>query len=430
MNRLPRLALALAAALAASAVASPPRTEVLFQGFTWDAKVDGQEARWYRHLGSKAEALARLGVTHVWYPPVSRSVAPQGYLPGDWYDLGFPQGKHAGPTFYGTAAELKASLRAFKQRGIAPVADAVLNHRCASHREDGVWNVFHHASGGARWERWALAAGDYAGTGAPDTGADFHAAPDIDHENPRVRADIAAWLKWMRDEIGFEGLRFDFTKGYAPGFVREYARAFGEGLMVGEYWTSMGYDGGSLHPDQDGHRQQLADWVDGTQGEVSTFDFTTKGLLQEACRRGEYWRLRAADGRAAGFLGWWPGRAVTFVDNHDTGSTQAHWPFPEDKVIEGYAYILTHPGLPTVFYDHLFSWGPDLARRIAKLVRLRHQQGLHAESSLEILCAEQDLYAARIGGDTVMKLGARPFSPGEGWQLATSGPNYAVWTRQ
>ena len=27
-------------------------------------------------------------------------------------------------------------------------------------------------------------------------------------------------------------------------------------------------------------------------------------------------------------LGWWPSRAVTFLDNHDTGSTQAHWPFP------------------------------------------------------------------------------------------------------
>ena len=27
-------------------------------------------------------------------------------------------------------------------------------------------------------------------------------------------------------------------------------------------------------------------------------------------------------------LGWWPSRAVTFIDNHDTGSTQAHWPFP------------------------------------------------------------------------------------------------------
>jgi alpha-amylase len=36
--------------------------------------------------------------------------------------------------------------------------------------------------------------------------------------------------------------------------------------------------------------------------------------------------------------------AMTFVDNHDTGSTQAHWPFPKDLVGLGYAYIITHPG--------------------------------------------------------------------------------------
>lgn len=47
-------------------------------------------------------------------------------------------------------------------------------------------------------------------------------------------------------------------------------------------------------------------------------------------------------------LGYWPTKAVTFIDNHDTGSSQGHWPFPEDKVMQGYAYILTHPGIPCV----------------------------------------------------------------------------------
>jgi alpha-amylase len=39
---------------------------------------------------------------------------------------------------------------------------------------------------------------------------------------------------------------------------------------------------------------------------------------------------------------------VTFIDNHDTGSTQHMWPFPADKVMQGYAYILTHPGTPMI----------------------------------------------------------------------------------
>jgi alpha-amylase len=84
------------------------------------------------------------------------------------------------------------------------------------------------------------------------------------------------------------------------------------------------------------------------------FDFSTKGLLQVGVQ-GELWRLRDAAGEggqhdrvAAG-----EGRHVRrqpdlktkqkmFVDNHDTGSTQSHWPFPLDKVMLGYAYIRSH----------------------------------------------------------------------------------------
>ena len=53
---------------------------------------------------------------------------------------------------------------------------------------------------------------------------------------------------------------------------------------------------------------------------------------------------------------------VTFVDNHDTGpaescgSGQNLWPAPCGSVMEGYAYILTHPGIPTVFYPHIYNW--------------------------------------------------------------------------
>lgn len=36
----------------------------------------------------------------------------------------------------------------------------------------------------------------------------------------------------------------------------------------------------------------------------------------------QYDRLRDHEGKAPGLLGWWPEKACTFVDNHDTGSTQ------------------------------------------------------------------------------------------------------------
>lgn len=51
-------------------------------------------------------------------------------------------------------------------------------------------------------------------------------------------------------------------------------------------------------------------------------DITTKGILHAAFERCEYWRLSDAAGKPPGLMGWWPSRAVTFLENHDTGSTQ------------------------------------------------------------------------------------------------------------
>ena len=44
------------------------------------------------------------------------------------------------------------------------------------------------------------------------------------------------------------------------------------------------------------------------------------GILQEAMAKGEYWRLIDSQGRPPGLLGMWPSRAVSFIENHDTGA--------------------------------------------------------------------------------------------------------------
>ena len=162
-----------------------------------------------------------------------------------------------------------------------------------------------------------------------------------------------------------------------------YTRACMPEFAVGEYWDTLNY-GQGLEYDQDAHRQRIVDWIDSTGGICTAFDFTTKGILQEACARNEFWRLVDKKGRAPGVIGLWPGRAVTFIDNHDTGSTQSHWPFASNKVGMGYAYILTHPGTPSVFWDHYFDWGDDLKNQIKALLRARDDAGIHALSLIHI----------------------------------------------
>ena len=403
-------------------------TEVMFQAFTWNAAVNGQQHVWYRQLRSHVDGLAALGVTHMWLPPPSRSVSPQGYMPGDWYDLGHGDAMGDNRTLYGTADELKDLVAALKAKNIVPICDIVINHRCASAQENGVWNVFHHPSGKAMWEKWAIVRDDgYGGTGNADSGDDFAAAPDIDHSNPRVREDIKAWLRWLRDDIGFTGLRFDYSKGYGAQYAKEYIDAVQPAFAVGEYWTSMDYQNSEMQPVQDAHRQQLANWIDGTKGASCAFDFTTKGLLQEAVRRNQFWRLRDGQGKAAGLIGWWPDHAVTFVDNHDTGSTQAHWPFPGDKVLMGYAYILTHPGLPTIFWDHYMTWSTDVQISIWKLAQLRHELGINRASQLAIDVADNSQYGARVDGKLAVRLGDGGWTPGDGWRERLSGPGFKIW---
>lgn len=155
-------------------------------------------------------------------------------------------------------------------------------------------------------------------------------------------------MNWLKTEIGFDGWRFDFVRGYAPSITKIYMEKTSPNFAVGENWNSLsiGQDG-KPNFNQDGARGELVNWVESAGGAVNAFDFTTKGILQVAVQ-GELWRLKDSNGKPPGMIGVKPENAVTFIDNHDTGSTQHLWPFPSNKVMQGYAYILTHPGTPTI----------------------------------------------------------------------------------
>lgn len=386
----------------------------MLQGFHWDStnRLPGTGS-WWTVVKNNTPQIAQSGFDKVWLPPPGASASPQGYLPNRWLDFN---------TNYGTEKEQTDTLDSLNDAGLIPIADVVANHRVG----DKDWADF---SQPTLSPKAIVRNGTFRGAqGGPDTGAPFTPARDLDHNSNEVREAIPQWLNALQ-ALGYGGIRWDYAKGFAAQRVGEYLDKAEIGTSVGEVWEDLDLN------NPDANRKRIIDWIDGTGGRSAAFDFTTKGLLQHAVATGEYGKLRDQEGRPSGVVGWWPEKAVTFLDNHDTGpipAGQGHWSFPSDKVAEGYAYLFAHGGTPTVFWPHFFDWGESLQTTIKGLMAARDSVGIEADSKTAILKAEKDLYVARTqgaGGELAVKLGSRGWDPGKDWTLAVSGQNFAVWKK-
>jgi alpha-amylase len=388
--------------------AQTPNDDVMIQGFNWESK--SNVSGWWNVVSAKAPELGAAQIDAIWLPPSSNAGAPEGYLPRELYSL---------TSSYGTQAQLQSCISAMHGQGIKVLADIVINHRvgCTG------WTDFCNPTfGGCA----AICGNDEAANaghtpnpcGDNDTGEGYAAARDVNHLNATVRQEIKDWMNWLKNTIGYDGWRYDFVKGFGANFVGEYNTATSPYISVGEYW--------------DGSTGAVSGWVTGT-GNSTAFDFPLKYVLHDAIGNGNYAALNV--GGTPGLIGWNSAKAVTFLDNHDTGSTQAISPFPtgNNGVMQGYAYILTHPGIPMIFWDHYFDWGADMKTRINELVTIRKANGITATSAMNIQTAGNGVYAATItgsNGQVAMKIGGGAWSPsGTGWVLKASGTNYAVWDK-
>ncbi|RKH47400.1 carbohydrate-binding module family 20 domain-containing protein [Corallococcus sicarius] len=409
------LAASMASLFAAAPAAAKPldgaSTDVMIQGFHWNSASAGG---WWNTVKNNAATLKDAGFTMVWLPPPSDAASIQGYLPRQLNVLN---------SSYGTEAELTAALAALNAQGVKPIADIVVNHRVGTAN----WADFTNPTWGgcnavAKGDEWATACGN------PDSGEAYGAARDLDHTQTFVRNDLKTWMNSRLKGVGFAGWRFDFVKGFAGGYVKEYVEGTAPWFCVGEHWPTNYFDANN----PDNWSQQIGNWVTANGGTCAAFDFSTKGLLNDALTNNNYSRLKAISGKPAGFIGHYPKGSVTFVDNHDTGpsetcgNAQNHWPVPCAKVMQGYAYILSHPGIPTVYWPHYFNWG--LGNSIKALMTIRKNAGLTSESTVNILRAEAGLYAAIIDNKVAVKIGTTSWSPGAGWTQAASGTDYTVWT--
>jgi alpha-amylase len=209
---------------------------VMMQAFHWDCPaVDHQEHTWWDYVRAAVPRLAEVGFTAIWLPPVHKAgnvFGPSmGYDPYDYYDLGDFDQKGGVPTWFGTRQSLDGLIAAAHAAGMHVLADVVVNHNNGADAQevnpiDGVsrWTKFQPASGRfprdvdcfhpSRWERY-------------DTQT-FGDMPDLVHRNPTVFAEIMKLMRWLIEDIGFDGFRYDFVKGYGTWLItaiQEYRRS-------------------------------------------------------------------------------------------------------------------------------------------------------------------------------------------------------------
>jgi alpha-amylase len=374
-------------------------SDVMIQGFNWTSWTT--TTGWYNTVATKAVEMKNAGINVIWMPPPSDATSNEGYLPRQLYLFN---------SRYGSEQQLISCINTLHTNNIKVLADIVINHRVGTTN----WGDFTNPT----WGCWAVTADDEwaanAGNpcGAFDTGESFLGGRDLDHTNSTVRRDLIAWMRHLKTTIGFDGWRHDYAKGFPPAYFQMSNDSTQPYISVGEFF--------------DADTARVRNWLNGTAMKSAAFDFPLKFTLGTAVS-GNYTVLSNA-GKANGLIGAAPCNAVTFLDNHDTYRTTGQ-NFPTTKILEGYAYLFTHPGMPMIFWDHYFDVAANKTA-INTLINVRRSNNITCSSVLNIQQASTNEYAAIIDNKVAVRLGTGTWIPaGSGWTVKATGTNYMVWDR-
>jgi alpha-amylase len=404
---------------------------VMLQGFYWESARHGNShfpefgaRRWYDVVSGLAPTIANGRFDLVWLPPPAFSGSADanaehpnaGYAPQEYFRV---------DNSYGSFDQHRKLLEVLLQAGVEPVADIVINHRNGTKGWAGfqnpAWGTFSICKDD---EAFSNPSSEVNGTAESKRGdceeqTDYaqktYAYPsfrDVNHTDARVRRDIVRSLLQLRS-LGYRGWRYDMVHGYAGKWIACYNAATKPTFSVGEFdWGAHSQQRGWIWATS---TQPTAEGADRLKTSSNVFDFTTFFSLK-AINESRYNTLYGF-GNGIGMVADasdglpWKNRAVTFVENHDTGYRTQEDGTPEPdhvfdsftngwQVEQAYAQILTHPGIPTVYWKHYFDWGSSLQAKLKALINARKVAGVNSGSSVHLQdnAAARGVYAAFVEG--------------------------------
>lgn len=395
---------------------------VMLQGFSWDSY---NESQW-KVLEKQADELKGY-IDLVWLPQSGKCLETtqvMGYMPYYYFNQN---------SSFGSEAELRSLITKFKAAGIGAIADVVINHR----NTEGWYNFPAETYKGVTYQMQStdICKNDDGGTTATqaatdgvslsqnnDEGTDFGGCRDIDHKSENVQKVIKAYLKYLKDDLGYTGFRYDMVKGFDGSHVADYNDATGVEYSVGEYW--------------DGN-EKIESWINSTNKKSAAFDFQFRYNVRDAVNG-------AANGKVTTSSDWsklnsndnlmhdanYRRYAVTFVENHDTqkrSESEQNDPLRKDTIAAN-AYMLAMPGTPCIFQPHWNAYKSEIkemiaARKYAGITNMSNYANKQSKKTLyvnEVTGTKHKLLVA-VGND------ADKYAGETGYTKILSGYHYAYF---
>lgn len=395
---------------------------VMLQGFSWDSY---NESQW-KVLEKQADELKGY-IDLVWLPQSGKCLETtqvMGYMPYYYFNQN---------SSFGSEAELRSLITKFKAAGIGAIADVVINHR----NTEGWYTFPAETYKGVTYQMQStdICKNDDGGTTATqaatdgvslsqnnDEGTDFGGCRDIDHKSENVQKVIKAYLKYLKDDLGYTGFRYDMVKGFDGSHVADYNDATGVEYSVGEYW--------------DGN-DKIESWIKRTNKKSAAFDFQFRYNVRDAVNG-------AANGKVTTSSDWsklnsndnlmhdanYRRYAVTFVENHDTqyrSETEQNDPLRKDTIAAN-AYMLAMPGTPCIFQPHWNAYKSEIkemiaARKYAGITNMSNYANKQSKKTLyvnEVTGTKHKLLVA-VGND------ADKYAGETGYTKILSGYHYAYF---
>ena len=394
---------------------------VMLQGFSWDSYDYSQ----WTVLEKQADDMKGF-IDLVWLPQSGKCIETtqvMGYKPYYYFNQN---------SSFGTEAELRSLIAKFKANGIGAIADVVVNHR----NTDGWYAFPAETYKGVTYQMLStdICKNDDGGSTATqakkdgvslsnnyDEGTDFGGCRDIDHKSENVQKIIKAYLKFLKEDMGYTGFRYDMVKGFSGTHVADYNDATGIEYSVGEYW--------------DGN-PSIINWINKTNKKSAAFDFQFRYNVRDA--------VGVKDNKIVSAQNWsklksdnnlmhdptYRQYAITFVENHDMQYRSADEqldPLKRDTLAAN-AYMLAMPGTPCIFQPHWRAYKQE----IKSMIEARKLAGITNMSNYTNKMAQTNCFANETTGDkakliVVVGNNTKAYTPGAEYTQILEGYHYRYY---